>query len=228
MFVGVSNFTECISCAVNALSLGVYSTPISTAQTPGATYSRAKGIMKVAVVYYSDADTTRQLAVAIRAGVVSGGGECQLLRITGDHIIKGVFQNEALLYELDNADALIFGSPTYMGGPAAQFKAFADATSDRWDLQSWQNKWAAGFTVGANSGGDQLCTLQYFSILAAQHAMLWINLKPQSADPAIINRQLGMQLGFAGWVPGNTISPQDTEAAHQLGLRVISVCRQST
>jgi len=35
---------------------------------------------------------------------------------------------------------MAFGSPTYMGGPAAQFKAFADATGDRWAARTWANK----------------------------------------------------------------------------------------
>ncbi|XUJ34422.1 flavodoxin family protein [Bradyrhizobium japonicum] len=56
-----------------------------------------------------------------------------------------------------------------MGGPAAQFKAFADASSYRWSQQRWADKIAAGFTTGACAGGDQLHTLTYFTILAAQH-----------------------------------------------------------
>ena len=33
---------------------------------------------------------------------------------------------------LDAADAIVFGTPTYMAGPSAQFKAFMDSTSQRW------------------------------------------------------------------------------------------------
>jgi multimeric flavodoxin WrbA len=43
-----------------------------------------------------------------------------------------VQQNDAVLQQLDSSDAIIFGSPTFMGGPAAQFKAFADATVAKW------------------------------------------------------------------------------------------------
>ena len=71
---------------------------------------------------------------------------------------------------------MIFGCPTYMGGPSAQFKAFADASSDRWERQRWESKLCAGFTVGSNPSGDQLATLQYMTILAAQHGMLWAGI----------------------------------------------------
>ena len=33
---------------------------------------------------------------------------------------------------LNAADAIIFGSPTYMGGPSWQFKKFADTSSKPW------------------------------------------------------------------------------------------------
>ena len=47
---------------------------------------------------------------------------------------------------LDRADAIIFGSPTYMAGPSAAFKAFMDATSGRYAEQAWADKLAVGFT----------------------------------------------------------------------------------
>ena len=57
---------------------------------------------------------------------------------------------------LDASDALTFGSPTYMGGPAAQFMAFADATVERWSEQRWRDKLAAGFTVSSALTGELL------------------------------------------------------------------------
>ncbi len=41
---------------------------------------------------------------------------------------------------LQMADAILFGSPTYMGGAAAQFKAFADFTSETWFAEAWKDK----------------------------------------------------------------------------------------
>ena len=81
-----------------------------------------------------------------------------------------------MLAQLDASDAIIFGSPTYMGGPAAQFKALADATGERWYRGAWRDKLAAGFTVSSGPSGDKLSTLHYFFTLAMQHGMIWIGL----------------------------------------------------
>ncbi|MFO6089736.1 flavodoxin family protein, partial [Pseudomonas aeruginosa] len=48
---------------------------------------------------------------------------------------------------LVEADAIVFGSPTYMGGPAWQFKKFADATSKLWFVQLASLMPRAGYGV---------------------------------------------------------------------------------
>ncbi|AFB29193.1 flavodoxin family protein [Rickettsia rickettsii] len=50
---------------------------------------------------------------------------------------------------LDNAGAIIFGVPTYMGSLARSFKIFMEATSTRWAQQKWKDKIAAAFTNSA-------------------------------------------------------------------------------
>jgi hypothetical protein len=82
---------------------------------------------------------------------------------------------------LDAADAIIFGAPTYMAGPSAQFKAFLDATSGRWADQRWKDKLAAGFTNSAGMNGDKLATLQQLALFAMQHGMVWVGLGPSLA-----------------------------------------------
>src|SRR5690242_12708164 len=138
----------------------------------------------LAIVYFSISGTTEKLAHAVTRGA-DGMADVALCRITGDDIVSGHFQNERLFETIDRAHAVAFGSPTYMGGPAAQFKGFADASSYRRSQQRWADKIAAGFTTGACAGGDQLHTLTYFTILAAQHGMLWCGLDiPGGEDPS--------------------------------------------
>jgi NAD(P)H dehydrogenase (quinone) len=173
----------------------------------------------LAIVYFSISGATEKLAHAIARGA-DGKAQITLCRITGGDIVSGRFQNESLLETIDHADAVAFGSPTYMGGPAAQFKAFADASSDRWIRQQWANKFAAGFTTGACAGGDQLHTLSYFSILAAQHGMLWCGLDiPGGEDPSGRNR-LGSQLGLATHSVDGSLPQSDLGTAEYLGLRL--------
>ncbi|WP_247532512.1 NAD(P)H-dependent oxidoreductase [Bradyrhizobium sp. 162] len=82
----------------------------------------------LAIAYFSISGTTEKLAHAVARGA-DGRAQVTLCRITGGDIVSGRFQNESLLETIDGADAVAFGSPIYMGGPAAQFKAFADASS---------------------------------------------------------------------------------------------------
>lgn len=116
--------------------------------------------------------------------------------------------------------------PHLYGGPAAQFKAFADATSDRWDSQRWVDKLAAGFTVGANPNGDQLATLQYFSILAAQHGMLWIGLDIPGGFDEQGRNSLGAQLGLTTHCLSPEPSSSDIETAEYLGARLARISKR--
>ncbi len=78
--------------------------------------------------------------------------------------------------QLDAADAIIFGAPTYMGSVSAEMKRFMEATSKRWFTLAWADKLAAGFTNSGSQEGDKHNTLVGFATLAAQHGMVWINL----------------------------------------------------
>jgi NAD(P)H dehydrogenase (quinone) len=87
----------------------------------------------VSVIYFSGSGHTAKMAEAVHKGAASvAGAKTNLIAINGDDIVKGRYANEAVLAQLDASDAIIFGSATYMGGPAAQFKALADATGERW------------------------------------------------------------------------------------------------
>ena len=180
--------------------------------------------MNVAVVFHSASGSTRQLARAVAAGAAAMPDvEVAMAEIVGADIIEGRFHNTKLLQHLDNADALIFGSPTYMGCVSAQFKAFSDATSELWANQSWANKIAAGFTIGANLSGDQLNTLQYLQVFASQHGMLWAGLDiPGNYDPERRNR-LGAQSGLIAHSIDGVLDEKDLLAARYLGQRVALV-----
>ena len=157
---------------------------------------------KIALVYFSGSGHTHLLAEAVVRGARSVEGvEVDVLRITGEQIKDGRWQDESFLKTLQAAHTIVFGAATYMGGPAAQFKAFADGTAMVWFNRSWVGKLAGGFTHSGSPSGDKLSTLQYFVTLAAQHGMLWVG---QPQIPSIyagktdgLNR-LGFYLGAAG------------------------------
>ena len=122
----------------------------------------------IAVVYHSGYGHTQVLAEAVAKGIASVAGAKAALIPVGEAEARGA--------ELDGADAIIFGSPTYMGGVSAEFAKFKDSTSKRWMEGAWRNKLAAGFTVSASWGGDKQNTLYPLLTLALQHGMVWVGL----------------------------------------------------
>ncbi|HEX7655103.1 MAG TPA: flavodoxin family protein [Verrucomicrobiae bacterium] len=152
----------------------------------------------ISVIYFSGAGHTAKLADAVHKGAAAVAGvTTNLIAINGDDITKGRYANDEVFAKLDASDAIVFGSPTYMGGPAAQFKAFADATGSRWFSSAWKNKLAGGFTVSMSPSGDKLNTLQYFFTLAMQHGMVWIGSDQMPLQPNGVNR-LGSTSGVMG------------------------------
>ncbi|HBS82209.1 NAD(P)H-dependent oxidoreductase [Vreelandella alkaliphila] len=183
--------------------------------------------MNVAVVFHSALGSTKQLAQAVAAGAAAQPGvDAIQIEIVGADIVEGRFCNTELLQQLDKADALVFGSPTYMGCVSAQFKAFSDATSELWAKQLWADKIAAGFTIGANLSGDQLNTLQYMQVFANQHGMCWVGLDiPGNYDPGMRNR-LGAQSGLIAHSTDGVLNETDLLAARYLGQRVAQVSKK--
>ncbi len=195
---------------------------------------------KIAIVFFSATGTTHQLAKEIEKGINQTLlAQAVLLPINNNDIVTGRYTNKKVLDSVNYCDALIMGSPTYMGGPAAQFKAFADATSEHWYSQTWKNKLAAGFTVGSNLNGDQLNTINYFSIFAGQHGMIWAGLdRLDGADSMSMNKtkipfsnahlklpnnRLGNQQGLIAQSSDGTLPEEDLHTAYYFGKRIVSL-----
>jgi NAD(P)H dehydrogenase (quinone) len=151
--------------------------------------------VRVAVAYHGGRGHTARLAEAVEAGVKAVEG------VLVDPIDVGRIAAEDW-FRLDDADAIVFGAPTYMGTASAVFHTFAEASSRRWFTGRWTGKLAAGFTNSGAKAGDKSSTLSYFATLAAQHGMLWIGLglrpgwNTTKGGPGDLNR-LGFHLGAA-------------------------------
>ena len=112
----------------------------------------------IAVVYYSGSGHTKVLADAVVSAAAATGATTALLRV--DELTQESWDF------IDQADAIIFGAPTYMGTAPSAFHAFAEKTAGRWAVQKWHNKLGAGFTNAACKAGDKNSTLDYFSTFA--------------------------------------------------------------
>lgn len=184
-------------------------------------------MVKVAILFHSVTGTTKKLTEAVADGLRSVSGiEVVIAEIIGTDIIEGRYKNSALIEQLKDVDAMVFGSPTFMGSVSAQFKAFADATGDLWAEKAWSDKIASGFTIGSNLSGDQLNTIQYMQVFANQHGMLWVSLDiPGNCDAEGRNR-LGAQSGLIAHSKDGELNDIDLITAKYLGQRVANVAKR--
>ncbi|MER5663546.1 flavodoxin family protein [Streptomyces mirabilis] len=175
----------------------------------------------VSIAYHSGYGHTAVIAEAVQRGAKEAGAVVNLIAV-GEI-------TDAQWGQLDASDAIIFGSPTYMGTAATAFHGFAEASSERWFGQAWKDKLAAGFTNSASKAGDKQSTLQYFATLASQHGMHWIALglpggwNSSKGSENDLNR-LGFFLGAAAQSNADQgtegVTASDIATAEALGRRV--------
>jgi NAD(P)H dehydrogenase (quinone) len=176
---------------------------------------------RITVVFHSGYGHTQRMARA-----VAEGAGAELLTIDADgNLPEGGWD------QLKASDAIIFGSPTYMGDVSWQFKKFADASSKPWYAQEWKDKIAAGFTNSAGMSGDKLNTMFTLYTLAMQHGMIWVslglkpaNLKSSKRDDVnyIVSYSGAMSQSPADGGAGD-MSPGDLETARLYGERVAAI-----
>ena len=156
---------------------------------------------KVAVVFHSGYGHTLRMAQSVAEGA---GAELVAIDAEGN-------LTDAGWETLNAADAIIMGSPTYMGSVSWQFKKFADASSKPWFSQAWKDKIFAGFTNSATMNGDKLSTLHYLFTLAMQQGGIWVGtaLMPSNSKAAQRN-----DINFVGSFAGAMAqSPSDSSPA---------------
>jgi len=181
----------------------------------------------VAVVYHSGYGHTAEVAKAVAHGAnLVEGIRAKLIRVED---IEKHWQ------DLDEAEAIIFGAPTYMGSASAPFKAFMDASSKVWFNQGWKDKIAAGFTHSGSQGGDKYNTITQLFTLAMQHGMIWagLGLMPGNNSSKGSLNDLNRLGSFTGAMTqsnvdqgAEAIPASDLKTAEHLGRRVALVALQ--
>ena len=160
---------------------------------------------------------------AKQAEAVAKGAQATLIEISQEGEIT-----EAEWALLDEADAIVFGTPTYMGMASWQFKKFADATSKAWFTQKWKDKLFGGFTNSASFNGDKQSTMNYLFTLAMQLGGVWVGLglmpsNSKAAQRTDINN-LGASIGAYMQSPSDAsvdeIPQGDLDTAVAYGERI--------
>ena len=173
---------------------------------------------KVIVVFHSGYGHTLRMAQSVAAGAAG-----ELLAIDAEGNLP-----ESGWSSLADADAIIMGSPTYMGSVSWQFKKFADASSKPWYTQAWKDKIFGGFTVSANVNGDKHSTLHYLMTLAMQHGGVWagtgLNYNNTKVSPRSDVNYLASSAGPMAQTPGDASGEEmnegDLETGRLFGARI--------
>ena len=173
-------------------------------------------MLRAEIVYFSAMGHTESVARSVRDGLESVEGvQAALMRV--DELV-----DDEAWARLDRADALVLGSPTYMGGVAADFKRFMDQSGSRWYERAWMDKLAAGFTVGGGLSGDKQGALQSMHVFACQHGMVWVSMGVGVREPGLdrLSSSLGLMCQAENGPADQTPPKEDHATAVAFGSRV--------
>jgi NAD(P)H dehydrogenase (quinone) len=185
---------------------------------------------KIAIVYFSNfKGNTESLAHAVKRGAETVL-DTEVSLIHTDDVDKH-------WQTLHSADAIIFGTPTYIGSVAAKFKEFIEKLAGEvWLKRLWMNKISGGFTVSAGRSGDKLSCLQQLVTFASQMGMIWVPMRITGGNYSSqgSEQDLNRMAGYLGVMaqanidePAELAPPaSDIETAELHGNHIANVARQ--
>ncbi len=129
--------------------------------------------VKLAVIYYSSTGTNYQLAQWAAEGAREAGAEVKIVKVRELAPESAIASNpawkahaeatknvpEAILDDLEWADAFIFSTPTRYGNVPAQMKQFLDMTGGLWAQGKLANKVVSAMSSASNPHGGQEQTI---------------------------------------------------------------------
>jgi len=156
--------------------------------------------MKIMIVFYSRYGNTAKLAEAIAEGVRQVEGAEAVMRKVRETAPPPVIARdekwqqahdemaqkypEATLADLEESDAIIFGSPTRFGNMSAELKLFLDMTGSLWVQGKLIDKVAAVFCTNSTAHSGKESTLLSMMIPLFHHGMIVVGVPqdlPQTA-----------------------------------------------
>lgn len=188
----------------------------------------------VYVIYHSKYGHTKLQAEAVHRGAASVPDVKATLWTVDEASEK--------IDELDTADAIIFGCPTYMGSMSADMKKFHELAAKKWFTSAWKDKVAGAFTNSSNFSGDKLNTLIGLFINAMQQGMIYVGtgMMPAANEPEAmksvegpsskahnrVSSFVGPMASSFGLAPGAAPGQGDIETAEAYGARVATITKQ--
>jgi len=161
--------------------------------------------VKIKVVFYSMFGHIYKLAEAVTEGAREvEGAEVELLQVaelvpddvlekSGAKKAREVFAHipTANPSDLEDADAIIFGTPTRFGNMCAQMRNFLDQTGGLWAQGALIGKVGSVFTSTGTQHGGQETTLTSFHITLLHHGMVIVGLPYSEARQMTLDEVTG-------------------------------------
>lgn len=146
--------------------------------------------MKVKIIFYSMYGHIHKMALAVAEGAREvEGAEVTLLQVqelvpdealekSGAKAARESFADvpTAKPEDLEDADAIILGTPTRFGNMTAQMKNFLDQTGDLWFKGALIGKVGSVFTSTATQHGGQESTILSTHITLLHHGMILVGV----------------------------------------------------
>ncbi len=146
--------------------------------------------VKINIIFYSMYGHVYQMAEAVAKGVGDYQGAEATLYQVPELVPKDVLEKSgalkaketfahvptATLDQLEEADALIFGTPTRFGNMCAQMRNFLDQTSGLWLKGALVDKVGSVFTSTASQHGGQETTITSFHTTLLHHGMVIVGV----------------------------------------------------
>ncbi|MFE2584099.1 flavodoxin family protein [Streptomyces sp. NPDC059378] len=182
---------------------------------------------RIAIVYFSSSGVISQVAEHLAEGATAQNAEVRVrvLGAPGENRAPGAGQPvEPTLDDLDWADGLLIGTPTWFGNVAAPLKAFLDTTSPLALHGRLADKPVTGFTSASLPNGGQEAAL-----LALYHTMFhWGSLiVPTGYTHPVLRRVGGNPYGLSVTAPDSgALTADQIEAARFVGGRIVRMARR--
>ena len=197
--------------------------------------------MKVLVVFYSTYGHVYRMAEAIAEGVRDVVGAeveiksvpetlpAEVLAKMGATEVQKTFSHVpiATVDDLEEADAIIFGTPTRFGNMCGQMRQFLDASGGLWQKGALVGKVGSVFTSSATQHGGQESTILSFHTTLLHHGMVIVGLPYAFAGQMRIDEITGGSPYGASTIAGGKgermPSENEKEAARFQGRHVAEI-----
>ncbi|KTC84924.1 NAD(P)H:quinone oxidoreductase [Legionella brunensis] len=194
---------------------------------------------KVLVLYYSSYGHVETMAEEIAKGVAEVDGVDVVIKrvpeLMPEEIAKkaGVKLNQkaeiAKPQELEEYDAIIFGTPTRFGNMASQMRNFLDQTGGMWLKGSLIGKIGSVFVSTGTGGGNESTILSFWNTLM-HHGMILVGTPYSEKGLTDLSAMRGGSPYGAGTIAGpdgsRTPTPIELQIARFQGRHVAGIAKR--